>query len=82
MQHLLHFNRDSRRQMMQKLNRLLREMNVFRCAVAIGLAGLDFTCFMTLALSTEIKRAEQQRALSAKEPGTKLVSSPADLAFR
>jgi hypothetical protein len=82
MQHLLHFNRDSRRRMMQKLNRLLGEMNVFLCAVAIGLTVLDFTCFMTLTLSTEVKRAEQQRALFAKEPATKLVSPTADLAFR
>jgi hypothetical protein len=67
--------------MMQKLNRLLDEMNVFLCAVAIGLAVLDFTCFMTLTLSAEIKRSEQS-ALSATSFHTRFASSTVDIAFQ
>jgi hypothetical protein len=53
------------RQAMRRLNRVFGEINVFLLAVAIGLAVLDFTCFVALSASAEIARVEQNRISAA-----------------
>jgi hypothetical protein len=44
--------------LMRRLNRAFGEINAFLLAVAIGLAVLDLTCFVTLKASLEITRAQ------------------------
>lgn len=40
---------------MRRLNRALGEINVFLVALAIGLAVLDATCFVTLTITAAIR---------------------------
>jgi hypothetical protein len=49
---------DPRAQFLRRLNRILGELNVLLTAVAVGLAVLDFTCFVALRLSAEIGRSQ------------------------
>ena len=49
---------DPRAQFLRRLNRMLGEINVLLTAVAVGLAVLDFTCFLALRLSAEIARSQ------------------------
>jgi len=49
---------DPRAQFLRWLNRMLGEINVLLTAVAIGLAVLDFTCFVALRVSAEIGRSQ------------------------
>jgi hypothetical protein len=48
-------------QLLRRLNRVFGELNVVLLAVAIGLAALDFTCFVSLNASASIARAETSR---------------------
>ena len=48
---------DPRAQFLRRLNRMLGEINVLLTAVAVGLAVLDFTCFLALRVSAEIGRS-------------------------
>ena len=41
---------------LSRLNRMLGDINVFLLAVAIGLATLDFTCFVLLRVIDELMR--------------------------
>lgn len=81
MQQPSHSKYGLRRQWAQGLNRTLGEMNAFLCALAIGLAVLDLTCFMTLTVSAEIKKAHQS-VLSAKSPGAKFATSMVDFSIQ
>ena len=45
-------------QFLRRLNRILGELNVLLTAVAVGLAVLDFTCFVALRVSAEIGRSQ------------------------
>lgn len=45
-------------QLRKRLNRVLGEINVVLLAVAIGLAVLDLTCFVTLQVSMEMPHPE------------------------
>ena len=49
---------DPRAQFLRRLNRMLEEINVLLTAVAVGLAVLDFTCFLALRVSAEIARSQ------------------------
>ena len=49
---------DPRAQFLRRLNRMLGEINALLTAVAIGLAVLDFTCFLALRVSAEIARSQ------------------------
>lgn len=55
------------RQVMRRLDRVFGEINVFLLTVAIGLAVLDYTCFVALNASTAIARVQQNR-ISAPSP--------------
>ena len=57
MQHPSPFG-DPRDQFLQRLNRMLGELNVLLTAVAVGLAVIDFTCFLALRVSAEIARSQ------------------------
>ena len=46
-----------RAQFLRRLNHILGEINVLLTAVAVGLAVLDFTCFVALRVSAEIGRS-------------------------
>ena len=48
---------DPRAQFLRRLNYILGEMNVQLTAVAVGLAVLDFTCFVALRASADIGTA-------------------------
>jgi hypothetical protein len=48
---------DPRAQFLRRLNHILGEMNVLLTAVAVGLAVLDFTCFVALRVSADIGTA-------------------------
>ncbi len=41
---------------LQRLNRAIGEINAFLVAIAIGLATLDFTCFVLLRVINEMMR--------------------------
>ena len=58
MQPLSPLQQNSSTQLILRLNRVLGEINVVLIVIAIGLAVLDFTCFVTLTASTEIMRAQ------------------------
>jgi hypothetical protein len=49
---------DPRAQFLRRLDRMLGEINVLLTAVAVGLAVLDFTCFVALRVSAEIGRSQ------------------------
>jgi hypothetical protein len=49
---------DPRAQFLRRLNRILGEINVLLTAVVVGLAVLDFTCFVALRVSAEIGRSQ------------------------
>ena len=49
---------DPAAQFLRRLNRMPGEINVVLTAVAVGLAVLDFTCFLALRLSAEIARSQ------------------------
>ena len=49
---------DPRAQFLRRLNRMLGEISVLLTAVAVGLAVLDFTCFLALKVSAEIARPQ------------------------
>ena len=49
---------DPRAQFLRRLDRMLGEINVLLTAVVVGLAVLDFTCFLALKVSAEIARAQ------------------------
>ena len=49
---------DPRAQFLRRLNHMLGEINVLLTAVAVGLAVLDFTCFVALRVSAEIGRPQ------------------------
>jgi hypothetical protein len=53
-------NEKSARPLMRRLDRAFGEINVVLLALAIGLAALDFTCFVTLRGTAEIARAQLQ----------------------
>jgi hypothetical protein len=62
-------------QFLRRLNRILGELNVLLTAVAVGLAVLDFTCFVALRVSAEIGRS--QFAVRPPEQVMSSVSQPA-----
>ena len=49
---------DPRAQFLRRLDRMLGEINVLLTAVVVGLAVLDFTCFLALKVSAEIARSQ------------------------
>ena len=57
MQHHSPFG-DPRAQFLRRLNRILGELNVLLMAIAVGLAVLDFTCFVALRVSAEIRQSQ------------------------
>jgi hypothetical protein len=59
---------DPRAQFLRRLDRMLGEMNVLLTAVAVGLAVLDFTCFLALKVSAEIARSPEQVMPSISQP--------------
>ena len=64
----------------QRLDRVFADLNAVLVALAIGLAVLDFTCFVGLASFAEITRAEQNALLATQaEPHAHIT---ADAAFR
>ena len=50
---------------MPRLNRIFSEINIVLVAIAIGLAVLDFTCFVALTAFREISRAQAATASPA-----------------
>ena len=50
--------------LLRRLDRAFGEINVFLLALAIGIAALDVTCFITLRASAEIARANQNVILA------------------
>lgn len=50
---------------LQRLDRLLSDLNVLLAAVAIGLAYLDFVVFATISLSNEIPLQRHDRGIAA-----------------
>ena len=65
-----HFSRpdDAPGSFRRSFDRLVGELNVALCAIAIGLAVLDFTCFVTLRTIVEVKRAEHAALLGTPAP--------------
>ena len=63
--------------LLRRLNRVFGELNVVLLAVAIGLAVLDFTCFVSLNTSAAIARAETSRPRPPERPsGTRPQARP------
>jgi hypothetical protein len=58
MQHQPSSNDHPARHWLHRLNRMLAEINVFLLAVAIGLAVLNFSCFVALRVDSEIARTQ------------------------
>jgi len=56
MQHRSLPDENSRVDWMRRLNRALGEINVFLVVLAIGLAVLDATCFVTLTITAVIRQ--------------------------
>ena len=52
-------------QVLQKVDRLLADLNALLVAVAIGLAVLDFTIFATLVISDQVLNPPNGRVASA-----------------
>lgn len=71
---------DPRAQFLRRLNRMLGELNVLLTAVAVGLAVLDFTCFLALRVSAEIGRSQfwarppEQVMPSVSQPAAAMVA--------
>ena len=65
---------DPRAQFLRRLNRILGEINVLLTAVVVGLAVLDFTCFLALRVTAEIARS--QFAVKPAEQVMPSVSQP------
>ena len=71
---------DPRAQFLRRLNRMLGEINVLLTAVAVGLAVLDFTCFLALRISAEIGRSQfwarpaEQVMPSVSQPAAAMVA--------
>jgi hypothetical protein len=71
---------DPRAQFLRRLNHMLGEINVLLMAVAVGLAVLDFTCFVALRVSAEIGRSQfgvrpaEQAMPSVSQPSAAVVA--------
>lgn len=68
MQQLSPMQHGSSTLLLRRLNRVFGEVNIVLVAIAIGLAVLDFTCFLTLRASAEISRARTAPAFEASWP--------------
>jgi hypothetical protein len=53
---------------LRRLDRAFSDLNAILLALAIGLALLDFTCFIGMATFSEIRRAEQSALLATQAP--------------
>jgi len=78
MRHLSPSNDNAPRSLWQSLDRFCGELNVFLCALAIGLAVLDFACFIGVRTVAEVHRANQ-RALAAAAASAAMPAQPMPL---
>ena len=63
MPHLSHSDPSSAPSLRRRIDGVLGHLNAALLAIAIGLALLDFTCFLGMMSLTEIRRAEQNAFL-------------------
>jgi len=60
-----HSNSKENSSLLKRLDRIFGELNAFLFAIAIGLAVLDFTCFVTLRASADLSRMAVRTAPAA-----------------